>query len=101
MLWCLWSQNGRSLECSLKSIFFQRLRLESYLNSDDVKYYKMKIYYRIKNAINRRVKEWGDLKLIRESGFFDKNWYLAKNFDVAQSNMDPLLHYLRFGGFEG
>jgi hypothetical protein len=41
------------------------------------------------------------LYLIRTSGLFDKNWYLANNPDVAQAKADPLLHYLRNGGFEG
>lgn len=41
------------------------------------------------------------LKLIQTSGFFDKFWYLSKNPDVAKANIDPLRHYLHFGGFEG
>jgi hypothetical protein len=43
----------------------------------------------------------GDLALIRTSELFNKAWYLANNPDVAQLNMDPALHYLRHGGFEG
>ena len=39
--------------------------------------------------------------LIVSSGLFDANWYLAKNPDVAQRKIDPLFHYLFFGGFEG
>jgi hypothetical protein len=39
--------------------------------------------------------------LIRSSGLFDEKWYLAKNADVQQAKMDPVLNYLRFGGFEG
>ena len=39
--------------------------------------------------------------LIRMSGLFDKDWYLAKNPDVAQAGVDPWLHYVRYGGFEG
>jgi ubiquinone/menaquinone biosynthesis C-methylase UbiE/uncharacterized coiled-coil protein SlyX len=42
-----------------------------------------------------------DLTLIRNSGLFDTDWYLAKNPDLAQAGVDPLLHYLRYGGFEG
>jgi glycosyltransferase involved in cell wall biosynthesis/uncharacterized coiled-coil protein SlyX len=48
---------------------------------------------------NRRLKE--DLALIRSSGLFDKTWYLTHNPDVTQAKVDPLLHYLRYGGFEG
>jgi len=40
-------------------------------------------------------------ELIRNSGLFDDAWYLAKYPDVAQAEMDPAFHYLRYGGFEG
>lgn len=40
-------------------------------------------------------------KLIRDSGLFDDVWYLSQNPDVAQTKIDPALHYLRHGGFEG
>jgi methyltransferase family protein/putative capsular polysaccharide synthesis protein len=39
--------------------------------------------------------------LIRSSELFDATWYLANNPDVSQAGMDPVLHYLQFGGFEG
>jgi glycosyltransferase involved in cell wall biosynthesis len=42
-----------------------------------------------------------DLALIRASSLFDEAWYLTKNPDVRQAKMDPVLHYLLFGGFEG
>ncbi len=42
-----------------------------------------------------------DLDLIRKSGLFDEGWYLANNPDVARAQVDPLLHYLNYGGFEG
>lgn len=41
------------------------------------------------------------LTLIRNSGFFDENWYLAQYPDVALSGIDPALHYLLHGGLEG
>lgn len=41
------------------------------------------------------------LFIIRSSGLFDKSWYLAQNPDVAQAKVNPLLHYLRYGGIEG
>jgi len=41
------------------------------------------------------------LALIRSSGLFDKTWYLNNNPDVTQANVDPVLHYLLHGGFEG
>lgn len=42
-----------------------------------------------------------DLHLIGKSGAFDTDWYLTNNPDVSQAKVDPLLHYLRYGGFEG
>jgi hypothetical protein len=38
---------------------------------------------------------------IVESGLFDENWYLTQYPDLAQAGVEPLLHYLKFGGFEG
>jgi glycosyltransferase involved in cell wall biosynthesis len=49
----------------------------------------------------RYLREAGDLRLLRSSGLFDEVWYLAHNPDVAQAKLDPVLHYLRYGGFEG
>ncbi len=42
-----------------------------------------------------------DMSLVRSSGMFDKDFYIEHNPDVAQSGVDPLLHYLQQGGFEG
>lgn len=38
---------------------------------------------------------------LRESGFFDSDWYLAKYPDVAMLGIDPVEHYLRFGAAIG
>ncbi|NTW43331.1 MAG: class I SAM-dependent methyltransferase [Anaerolineaceae bacterium] len=51
--------------------------------------------------IRRSIFEKQNINLIRASGLFDETWYLSNNPDVAQSEIDPLLHYLRYGGFEG
>ena len=40
-------------------------------------------------------------KFLEKSGQFDKEWYLNRYPDVAQSGMDPIWHYLRFGYLEG
>lgn len=45
--------------------------------------------------------ELEQLLSIRTSRLFDSEWYLAQNPDVAQAKMDPAIHYLHFGGFEG
>lgn len=39
--------------------------------------------------------------LIRESGLFDQDYYLAQNADVAAAGCDPVLHYLKQGASEG
>jgi hypothetical protein len=39
--------------------------------------------------------------IVRRSGFFDPDWYLRSNLNVAGSGLDPLDHYLEFGGKEG
>jgi glycosyltransferase involved in cell wall biosynthesis/SAM-dependent methyltransferase len=49
----------------------------------------------------RKDRELEDLALVRASGLFDEPWYLTNNPDVAQAKVDPLLHYLLNGGFEG
>ncbi len=41
-----------------------------------------------------------DLAIMRSSGLYDRDWYLKQNPDVAQTGMDPLIHYLHNGGFE-
>lgn len=45
--------------------------------------------------------EEANVSLIRSSGFFDAVLYLKNNPDVAMAKIDPLVHYLRYGGFEG
>jgi hypothetical protein len=40
-------------------------------------------------------------KLIARSGFFDRGWYLKHNPDVAAAQVDPLEHYILYGGLEG
>jgi hypothetical protein len=39
-------------------------------------------------------------RVLRESGLFDAEWYLAENADVAKAGVDPLLHYVEFGANE-
>ncbi|HEY5176558.1 MAG TPA: class I SAM-dependent methyltransferase [Terriglobales bacterium] len=42
-----------------------------------------------------------DSQVVLASGMFDKDWYLQQNPDVASSGVDPLEHYILFGGLEG
>jgi glycosyltransferase involved in cell wall biosynthesis len=40
-------------------------------------------------------------RLIKKSGLFDMSYYLDQNPDVANSKMNPLAHYLKYGWKEG
>jgi glycosyltransferase involved in cell wall biosynthesis len=51
--------------------------------------------------INRDQELRKDLDLITSSGLFDRGWYLSKNPDVEQAKVNPLIHYLYNGAFEG
>lgn len=42
-----------------------------------------------------------DLNLIRDSGYFDFSWYRQNNPDVTIHDIDPLLHFMLYGGSEG
>ena len=42
-----------------------------------------------------------DLEAIRNSVFFDENYYLETNPDVRDTGLDAALHYLTCGGLEG
>jgi|GEM_PF-251322 len=42
-----------------------------------------------------------DLTILRTSRLFDRKWYLAQYPDVSQAKLDPVLHYLVYGGFKG
>ncbi|MCF8365316.1 MAG: glycosyltransferase [Bacteroidales bacterium] len=41
-----------------------------------------------------------NLKFIKESGLFDVSFYLIDNPDVKKAGIDPMVHYLEYGGFE-
>ena len=42
-----------------------------------------------------------DIDLVRTSDFFDPIWYLENYSDIAEGNVDPLLHYMCSGAREG
>jgi len=42
-----------------------------------------------------------DSAVIERSGLFDREWYLKQYPDVAETKMDPIKHYLRYGAAEG
>jgi predicted nucleic acid-binding Zn-ribbon protein len=41
------------------------------------------------------------VRVLRSSGLFDKEYYLAQNPDVAAEGVDPIQHYVRSGAAEG
>lgn len=53
-----------------------------------------------KNFIFKRNLSSEDIELIKSSPFFDEHWYLSTYKDVANSKIDPAVHYLNYGGFE-
>jgi O-antigen biosynthesis protein len=54
-----------------------------------------------KKLKRRTLRIISDYRVIERSNCFDRSFYLACNPDVAQSGMDPLLHYLLHGEREG
>lgn len=60
----------------------------------------MKLSYLL-NKIIRSFKEPQELNTIHGSSLFDEHWYLEHNPDVVLAKVDPALHYLRSGAFEG
>ncbi|MBO7483267.1 MAG: hypothetical protein J6U17_05220 [Kiritimatiellae bacterium] len=42
-----------------------------------------------------------DRRAVARSPLFDAEWYLANNPDVADARVDPVLHYILFGGIHG
>ena len=61
----------------------------------------------VKSPLQRFKKARQALKqaaVIESSGYFDAQWYLAQNTDIAEHkrfSKRPALHYLTIGGFEG
>jgi hypothetical protein len=39
--------------------------------------------------------------LLRATGLFDADWYLSRYADIAETRVDPALHFLKFGIKEG
>lgn len=77
-----------------------QLRKLVFPDKNNTTHFYNKFFERTKIFFSKN-QEKSDRNLVKESGFFDKNWYLDNNPDVAQSNMDPLSHFLRYGGLEG
>jgi hypothetical protein len=49
----------------------------------------------------RAIQNWRAARAIARSTLFDREWYLKKYPDVAESGLDPIRHYVAFGAREG
>ena len=47
------------------------------------------------------LRDWRDARIVGRSCYFDAQWYLANNPDVAEAGIDPALHYASRGWREG
>lgn len=56
--------------------------------------FRRKLFHRPDSSIDAA-------QLIRDSGLFDPAWYLETYADVAEAGLDPLAHFVAYGGFEG
>jgi hypothetical protein len=58
-------------------------------------------YETMTDSTRAAVLEDADYQLALGSGLFNREWYLSKNPDVSEAGIDPLVHYLKLGAFEG
>lgn len=49
----------------------------------------------------QKLRENNLLEYLSDKNLFDRNWYEDSNQDVKASRMDPLLHFTKFGVYEG
>jgi O-antigen biosynthesis protein len=66
---------------------------------------KLKTIYRYgkaaTNNVQRGIKSRAEeIRLLQNSDLFDAEFYLNNNPDVKNAGLDPVIHYLEFGGFE-
>lgn len=50
---------------------------------------------------SHRARRRAELRMLKESGLFDVEWYLATYPDVASAKLDPAVHYIENGWREG
>jgi glycosyltransferase involved in cell wall biosynthesis len=54
--------------------------------------------FRFAGSLRRQAKS---ALLILQSGIFDRNWYLKQNGEIASLKIDPVIHYVCTGVYEG
>lgn len=55
----------------------------------------------VTQLLNQKLSRKKVIAIIKESGLFDKAWYLSQYPDVAKANLCPVFHYISFGAAEG
>lgn len=55
----------------------------------------------LRGFVPNNLEEFKEAWQIWRSGLFDAQYYLRMNPDVAESGMNPLVHFLRYGAYEG
>ena len=63
--------------------------------------FRMLLVNLLKCSLRSAYLNWRGQGLIQQSGLFDYFSYLRDNGDVRDSGMDPLIHYIWYGGKEG
>jgi hypothetical protein len=76
----------------------KRLRTFYYVSVQSLRFIKM---LRGTSNLSNIIRMSVQLTLITRCDFFDKDYYLQNNPDVNASGMNPALHFLLHGGFEG
>ncbi len=66
-----------------------------------VRIVKPTFIYTILTKASNKYRWRKQIKLINHSGLFDENYYLKKYPDVRSANINPVQHFIRFGGSEG
>jgi len=61
----------------------------------------MSMFLRILNKNKENIDRHRQFDLINSSDYFDAEFYLSNNPDVANAGVDPVGHFLDFGGHEG
>jgi len=51
-------------------------------------------------SVKKNTSDKRGIRIIRKSGFFDREYYLLNNPDVKESGMDPLEHFYKHGAIE-
>ncbi len=94
----------RENSVQLKQLEAQRIRFnELAVNAlERRKNYKISLWNKLLVFLNpRKRKLLKQIEIISQSEYFDAEWYLRNNLDVAYSSLDPIEHFILFGANEG